>query len=130
MSNVEEAIRELCFDMVRDVIEDEINSIDWGEACSEGLGLDPVSVEQAIELVEQHEDTLSDLQELMSNLNDASELQEQINNLDSKVQILRSALDNLAQEVATHGRILESLLEKPARFPRLRRLLSRLVFWK
>jgi len=130
MSNVEEAIRELCFDMVRDVIQDEINSIDWGEACSEGLGLDPVSVEQAIELVEQHEDTLSDLQELMSNLNDASELQEQINNLDSKVQILRSALDNLAQEVATHGRILESLLEKPARFPRLRRLLSRLVFWK
>ena len=88
MSNVEEAIRELCFDMVRDVIQDEINSIDWGEACSEGLGLDPVSVEQAIELVEQHEDTLSDLQEIISNLNDASELQEQINNLDSKIQIL------------------------------------------
>ena len=130
MSNVESALIELIENTTRDIVQDEISSIDWGEACSEAMGLDPVSVEQAIELVEQHEDTLSDLQEIISNLNDASELQEQINNLDSKVQILRSALDNLAQEVATHGRILESLLEKPARFPRLRRLLSRLVFWK
>ncbi|MBW2472879.1 MAG: hypothetical protein JRE18_12465 [Deltaproteobacteria bacterium] len=130
MSNVEEAIRELCFDVVRDVIEDEINSIDWGEACSEGLGLDPVSVEQAIELVEQHEDTLSDLQELMSNLNDASELQEQVQILKSTIENLESAYEDLATEFAANSLLLASLLEKPVRFPRLRKLLSRLVFWK